>query len=118
MRTIARENYDDEISQYKRLQDVIDKKYPNISYIICFIIPNQVKSQYYKNIDNRTFLFTLNDKSYDNNNLKNEYKPIFDFIENENLFNNIPVANDIEIINMPSRFWLVDGHPMVNHIEK
>ena len=57
------------IKEYKKLQDVIDKKYPNISYIICFIIPNQPNTQYYKHLDNRTFLFTLNDTSYDNNNL-------------------------------------------------
>ena len=119
LRTISRENYDDEIKHYKKLQDVIDKKYPNISYIICFIIPNQYTTQYYKHLDNRTFLFTLNDKSHNNNNLKNEYKPIFDFIINENLFNNIPISNDIEINNILStRLWLVDGYPMVNFIEK
>ena len=37
LRTIAREKYDDEIKCYK--------KYPNISYIICFIIPNQPNTQ-------------------------------------------------------------------------
>ena len=119
LRTIAREKYDDEIKYYKKLQDVIDKKYPDISYIICFIIPNQPNTQYYKHLDNRTFLFTLNDKSGNNNNLKNEYKPIFDFIINENLFINIPNSNDIEINdNLSTRLWLVDGYPMVNFIEK
>ena len=118
LRTIVRENYDDEIKYYKKLQDVIDKKYPDISYIICFIIPNQQNTQYYKHLDNRTFLFTLNDKSADNNNLKNEYKPIFDFIINENLFINIPNSNDIEIYDLSTRLWLVDGYPMINFIEK
>ena len=119
LRTIVRENYDDEIKHYKKLQDVIDKKYPDVSYIICFIIPNQPNTQYYKHLDNRTFLFTLNDKSGDNNNLKNEYKPIFDFIINENLFVDIPNSNDIEINdNLSTRLWLVDGYPMVNFIEK
>jgi len=119
LRTMAREKYDDEIKYYKKLQYVIDKKYPDISYIICFIIPNQPNTQYYKHLDNRTFLFTLNDKSGNNNNLKNEYKPIFDFIINENLFINIPNSNDIEINdNLSTRLWLVDGYPMVNFIEK
>ena len=113
LRTIAREKY------YKKLQDVIDKKYPDISYIICFIIPNQPNTQYYKHLDNRTFLFTLNDKSAIIDNLKHEYKPIFDFIINENLFINIPNSNDIEINdNISTRLWLVDGYPMVNFIEK
>lgn len=119
LRTISRDNYDDELKYYKKLQNIIDKKYPNISYIICFIIPNQPNSQYYKNLDNRTFLFTLNDKSYNNDNLHIEYKPIFDFIINANLFNDIPIANDIEIVDMPSRIWPVEGgYPMVNYIEK
>ena len=118
LRTIVRENYDDELKQYKRLQDVIDKKYPGISYIICFIIPNQPKTQYYKHLDNRTFLFALNDRSGNNGNLKHEYKPIFDFIANNNLFDNIPIPNDIEISKCSSRLWLVNGHPMVNFIEK
>tara|TARA_B100002019_G_C21057441_1_gene492371 strand:+ start:57 stop:752 length:696 start_codon:yes stop_codon:yes gene_type:complete len=118
LRTISRENCDDEIKYYKKLQDTIDKKYPGISYIICFIIPNQRKTEYYKNLDSRTFLFALNDRSGNNNKLKNEYKPIFDFIMNENLFTTIPTANDIEINNnLSSRLWLVDGYPMVNYIE-
>lgn len=112
LRTIVQDN--NEINQYKKLQNAIDKKYPNISYIICFIIPFQQKTQYYKNLDNRTFLFTLNDLSGDNNNLKNEYKPIFDFIMNENLFINIPNSNDIEINNNTSLRWIIDGYPMVN----
>jgi hypothetical protein len=119
LRTISTENYDNEIKYYKKLQDVIDKKYPNIFYIICFIIPNQTNTQYYKHLDNRTFLFTLNDKSCNNNNLKNEYKPIFDFITNENLFINIPNSNDIELnYNLSTRLWLIDGYPMVNYIDK
>jgi hypothetical protein len=119
LRTIAREKYDNEVKYYKKLQDVIDKKYPNISYIICFIIPNQPNTQYYKHLDNRTFLFTLNDKSANNDNLKNEYKPIFDFITNENLFINIPNSNDIEIYDdLSTRLWFVDSYPMVNFIEK
>ena len=119
LRTITREKYDDEIKYYKKLQHVIDKKYPDISYIICFIIPNQPNTQYYKHLDNRTFLFTLNDKSGNNDNLKNEYKPIFDFIINKNLFINIPNSNNIEINdNLSTRLWLVDGYPMVNFIEK
>ena len=91
------------------------KNIQKISYIICFIIPNQKLSQYYKNLDDRTFLFTLNDTSYDNDNLKNEYKPIYDFIINNNLFINIPKQNNIEIINTPSRLWIIDGYPMVNY---
>jgi hypothetical protein len=117
LRTIVRDNYSDEIKQYKKFQDVIDKKYPGISYVICFIIPNQNVSQYYKHLDNRTFLFTTNYKNPYNSNIKNQYKPIFDFIINNDLFNIIPNPNNIEINNEPSGLWHVNGLPMVNHIE-
>lgn len=118
LRTISTVKCDDELKHYKKLQDVIDKKYPNTTYIICFLIPNQPKTQYYKNLDNRTFLFTLDDKQcYPPS--KNAYKPIFDFIKNENLFVNIPNPNDIEIKeDLSTIIWLVGGNPMVNHVEK
>jgi len=109
--------YEDEIKHYKKLQDVIDKKYPNISYIICFIIPDQPVTQYYKHLDNRTFLFTLNDNP-DDTSIKNDYTPIFHFIMNENLFTNIPLSNEINIKPMSSRLWLVEGYSAVNFIEK
>ena len=122
LRIISREKYDDEIKYYKKLQDVIDRKYPGISYIICFIIPNQNNTQYYKNLDEKTFLFTLNDKDktvFDfNDRLLRKYKTIFDFIINKNLFTTIPDSNDIEINNdLSTKIWLVDGYPMVNYIE-
>jgi len=118
LRTIIRQNADDEIKYYKKLQDVIDKKYPDISYIICFLIPTQSITQYYKHLDNRTFLFALNDKSLINDNLKYEYEPIYDFIINRDLFNTIPISNDI-VINedLSTRLWYVDGYPVVNLAE-
>ena len=112
LRTVVRDN---EIDQYKRLQAVIDERFPGISYIICFIIPNQDNTQYYKNLDDRTFLFTLNDKTRDDDNESiGDYTPIFNFIKSKNLFVDIPVSNDIILQPVSSRIWLVDGHPMVN----
>jgi len=119
VRTIIREQCNYELQYYKKLQSVIDEKYPNLSYIICFIIPHQSNTQYYKHLDERTFLFTLNDKSGDGANLKHEYKPIYNFIINNDLFNNIPDSNDIEIDDIPiSRLWSIDGVNVVNYIEK
>jgi hypothetical protein len=74
------------------------------------MIPNQPNTQYYKHLDNRTFLFTLNDNSHTNENLKNEYKPIFDFITNENLFTNIPNSNDIELNDIDDIYKYWDKH--------
>ena len=50
--------------------------------------------------------------------VKNAYKPIYEFIINNNLFANIPQQNNIEIINRPSRLWIVEGYQMVNYVEK
>ena len=116
LRTICRDNYCDEVNYYKKLQNVIDNKYKNIKYIICFIIPNQNTTQYYTNLDDKTFVFTLNDLSYDNDKLGDEYNPIYDFIKENDLFVNIPESKNIEIIKT-SRLWLVDGLPMVNYME-
>lgn len=102
IRTICR---DGELDLYSDLQKALDTKYPGISYIICFILPYQTTSAYYKHLDNRTFVFTLGDS----------YAGIFDMIKNYDLFNNIPVANDANIVlkDMVSDIWLVDGYPMV-----
>jgi hypothetical protein len=118
LRTIARENYYDEILYYKKLQEVLDRKYPNLSYIVCFIIPNQPTTQYFTHLDDRTFLFTVNDRSGHVTHLKDEYKPIFDFIQTENLFTSIPHSNDIQINDLSNRLWLVNGYPMVDYLEK
>ena len=115
LRTICRDDYNDEIRHYKELQDAINKKYPNINYIVVFIIPNQDVTQYYKELDNKTFIFTLNDLSRDDNIVRVEHKIIYDFIKENNLFVKIPEPNNIEIIERPSRFWLVEGNPMVDY---
>jgi len=115
LRTICRDDYNDEVKHYKELQNAINKSYPNINYIIVFIIPNQDVTQYYKELDNKTFIFTLNDLSRDDNIVRVEHKMIYDFIKETNLFANIPEQNNIEIIERPSRFWLVDNIPMVDY---
>ena len=101
LRTVCKEG---ELDLYLDLQKALDTKYPGISYIICFIIPYQIANTYYKNLDNRTFIFTLH----------NSYGPIFDMIKNNDLFNNIPVPDlTVELKGMPSDLWMVDGYPMV-----
>ena len=123
IRSIVRDNYLDEIILYKKLQNAIENKYPNIKYIIVFIIPNQKESKYYKNIDDKTFLFTLNDSSinYENityDSLREGFAPIIEFIKVNNLFQTIPKENPMTIVQNKSRLWTVDGVPMVNHYEE
>ena len=111
LRTICTENYQDELKYYKNLQEVLDTK--SIKYIVIFIIPNQDVTRYYKNLDDKTFIFTLNDMSYDNSKLGIEYKYIYDFIKHHNLFAEIPAPNEYVIVERKSRLWLVDDLPMV-----
>jgi hypothetical protein len=121
IRSIVRDNCEDELRHCKRLESAIEKKYPGISYIVCFLIMNQNNSQYYKNLSKNTFLFTVNDLSYNEGNLKHEFKPVIDFIANNNLFENIPEPNDIRIIGPNERrprLWLIDNrYPMVHYDE-
>lgn len=115
LRTIATVNASDELRLYKDLQKAIDTKYPNKSYIICFIIPNQPLSQYCKNLDQRTFLFTLNDISIPLEHLRHSYKPIYDFIVNENLFETIPNSSGTSINDyLTDNIWMFQGRPMVH----
>ena len=95
LRTITLNDYNKELKYYKKLQQSIDNNYPNIQYIICFVITKQLTTGYYKNLDNKTFIFTIDnihaftDKSY----LKSKYGYILNFILNNNLFNSIPPDN-------------------------
>lgn len=113
LRTVVRDHPDGELALYKQLQQVLDQKYPGLSYIICFILPNQPRTQYWKHLDHRTFLFTVNDRSHKIFRLKGEYRPIFDFIMNNQLFERIPPANDLKLAELSSRLWLMGGKPVV-----
>jgi hypothetical protein len=94
LRTICLNDYDNEIKYYKKLQEAIEKGYPNLNYIICFIITKQENLCYYKNLDSKTFIFTLNNTyTHVHDYLQPKYKYIFDFILNNNLFFNIPNSN-------------------------
>jgi hypothetical protein len=100
LRTICLNDYDNEIKYYKILQQAIEKSYPKLNYIICFIITKQTELSYYKNLDSKTFIFTINNTyTHNHDYLKHTYKYIFDFILNNNLFINIPNVNNINLIN-------------------
>jgi len=79
---------------------------------LVYIIPEQKQTNYYKNIDNNVFVFTLNDLSHELDNLALEYRPILNFIKKVDLFKTIPKSNNIGITKQ-SRLWLVHGEPMV-----
>lgn len=98
LRTTITTNYEDEIKLTEKFHDAMKRNYPNTNYILVFIIPEQKTTEFVKKIDTKTLCFTLNDLSHDNKNLGNEYRPIFDFIENNDVYEDLPQSNvDIEL---------------------
>jgi len=98
MRTIITNDYELETKQTNNFHEVVNKKYPNLKYILIYVIPNQNATSYYTNLDNKTFIFTIDDRFGGNNAMKVHYKPIFDFTRKNNLFETIPEPTEIDIV--------------------
>jgi len=119
LRTCVLPEYEIELHDMKKLQDSIQTKYPSLSFIIVFILPDQDRTLYYTNITDKIFMFCLNDTSYNNNNLGNEYKDIFSFLSEHNLFEQIPPSNtEIHIKKPTTRLCLYENIPVVHHFDQ
>ena len=66
-------------------------------------------------IKQNTFIFTLDDKSENDNNLGTEYRPIDDYLKINNLFEVTPDDNIINIKNGNSRFVEVHNVPITRN---
>jgi hypothetical protein len=97
VRTLLNKNYKDDINLGRTFTELINKKYPLLKYLLIFVIPEQPETRYYKNISNNIFLFTVDDIDHNLANIKDKYKKIYDFIDEHDLFNNIPESNDLVI---------------------
>ena len=115
IRTISTHDYNDEINLANSFMKAIENKCPLLDFLLIFIIPGQDKTMFYKKINQKTFLFTLNDKSENNTNLGREYKPIYDYLKINNLFKDTPHDNIINIKNGNNRFVEVDGVPITRN---
>jgi hypothetical protein len=100
LRTVCLNDYDNELKYYKELQNAIEKSYPNLKYILCFIITKQHYLSYYKHLDNKTFIFLIDNVIVHENHdyMEHSYKYILDFIIENNLFSNIPSSNDLYMV--------------------
>ncbi len=76
---------------------------------------NKIKVCFIKKIKQNTFIFTLNDKSKNNNNLGIEYKPIYDYLKINNLFKVTPDDNIINIKNGYNRLAEVCNIPITKN---
>jgi hypothetical protein len=122
IRTVVQPDYNDELNLHTKFHEIMKTKYPDISYILCFIIPNQLETKYCGHLDNKTFVFALHHSSYrGDSDLGNAYKPIFDYMLNMDLFNKTDVSDDATGIGnfepIGDYLWLVVGIPMVNYKE-
>ena len=114
IRTMSAHDYNDELNKYHRFINIIEKRYENLNFLLIFIIPEQNKSEYYKSLCKKVHVFKLNDKSHNISKLAIEYKPIYDFILNNDLFQNIPNINSkIKCKNGYNRFVEVDNIPII-----
>ncbi len=115
IRTISTHDYNDEIKLANSFIKAIEDKFPLLEFLLIFVIPGQDKSMFYKKIKQNTFIFTLNDKSENNNNLGKEYRPIYDYLKINNLFKVTPDDNIINIKNGNNRFVEVCGVPITRN---
>jgi len=113
LRTVVGDYLSSELGLYKQFQAAMERKYPGVSYVVCYILPNQPITQYLAHLDSRTFVFTLNDRSNDNSQLHIEYKPIFDFIHSHDLLNEIPPMNTMDLPFYQSKYCFINGVPFV-----
>lgn len=112
IRTITTDDYNDELNLTDSFINSIKDKYPSLEFLLIFIIPGQDKTLFYKKLNEKTFIFTLNDNSLDINNLGLEYEPIYNFLKVNDLFKINPKDNVINIKNGYSRFTKVEGVPI------
>jgi hypothetical protein len=117
IRTTLIPDYMSEVADMQELQNILETLYPSLDFIILCIIPDQPTTSYYKNIGKKLFLFTVNDKSYNNNLVGYEYSPIFDFIRQNDLFDKIPPEVNLTIETPSTRLLLVDGNPCVRYYD-
>ena len=77
----------------------METKYPQKEFLLIFIIPGQHKTMYYKKVMRNTHIFTLNNNNITKENTGHIYKPIYDFIKNNDLFNMTP-PNKCDSVNI------------------
>jgi hypothetical protein len=115
VRTITTHDYNDELQISQRFLDIVKSKYPKLNFILIFIIPGQESTQYYKNINEKIFIFSLDDRSENNDKLTEEYKPIYDYILDNDLFKKIPEESQLNIKNGYNRFVEINGIPVIRN---
>lgn len=112
IRTTVTEDYMNEINLSDTFHAAMNKNYPNTEYRLVFIVPEQTETGFLSKIDEKTYLYTLNDLSHKNDNLAKEYAPIFESLQKFDIFVTKPRPRLIFKINTQSRLTAHAGKPI------
>ena len=115
IRTCSLPDYNNELESLKEFEALIKIKYVSLKFIIIFILCDQDTTTYYKNSGNSIFIFTMYEQMNKQKEFGNFYKPIFDYILDNDLFEKIPEANESLVIKkLTSKYLFVDRVPVVH----
>ncbi len=118
IRTIVSSDYNSELLLCDDFVGVTKEKYPSLNFILVMILPNQDDCCYNKKLSDNVFLFSVNDYYWRTEKKRkgNPYKIIFDFILQNNLFDDslfLPENNAV-IKDCDTFYELVEGVPFVD----
>ena len=115
MRTIVSYDCNEELNLVDDFVKLIDEKFKSLNYILIMIIPLQPKTSFYKKLNKKTFVFTLQgNNNQDNVKLINSYSPIYNFIKKNNLFNKTHNDINLKIRRFNDRFVYDHGVTVFN----
>ncbi len=118
LRTVVEEDYNNELNLYIKFQNIMKLKYPNIKYILCFIIHDQISTEHILTLDKNVIVYSL---KYTNSKLPDCAIPSYQFIIRTLLNYNIEKFNAFllkpntkYIINKTNKLWIIDNIPMID----
>jgi hypothetical protein len=118
IRTIVDENYDNELKLYFKFKEIMKYKYPNLKYILCFVIHDQISTEHIMSLDINIIVYSL---KYIGQKLPDcsitGYKKIINILSqcNINTFNaNLFKINLNYKIQSSNKLWIIDEMPMID----
>lgn len=101
-------NWENELNDLVIFQRIVEEKYPNLPFIILFLIPDQEKIQYYKSKTNKLFIFLY--KYID----QKEFQEVIDFVKENVLFTTTPTSTaSSQILPITDEWYTCSNFPVV-----
>lgn len=112
VRTTITKDYHDETNLAEKFHSIMSTRYPELDYRLIYVIPEQSTTGFMSCVDEKTYCYTVNDRSHKNDNLGEEYAPIFEMLQKFDPFTSVPDTKITDKIIFKSRF-LVTRHPTI-----